>query len=202
MSLLRHAGRIQRALSVSRTLHCRIIHPPIRCLIGLSVSRSCFFEAFRRTPVLHSGISTIKPCFYSTFSYSPLQDILLADSEGLRGERDENDELGVGKVIQVVEKAKGFELKSEAIAFLDDSGIVPSQSVVNLAIWELRGSWELALLVFEWGAKLGCNDERTLGLIVWVLDTNDKFTVAWCLIREAHRSSVSIRLPMLIMIER
>ncbi|KAL8139332.1 hypothetical protein V2J09_005353 [Rumex salicifolius] len=202
MAFLRHARKIYRAFSLSPISQYTFVHPSIRSLVGSSNSSSCNFQTFRRTHVLHYSTSVNQPCFFSNSHYSPLKGIFSDELNGVSSEKNVIDELGIDKLIEVVNRAKGFEVKSEAIAFLDTSGVIPSQSIVNLAILELRDCWELALLVFEWGEKWGCNNERTLGLIVWVLGTYEKFSVAWCLIRDAHRSSLSIKLPMLVMIER
>jgi hypothetical protein len=69
-------------------------------------------------------------------------------------------------------------------------------------IWELREEWRLAFLAFKWGDKGGCVDEKACELMVWVLGNHRKFNTAWILIRDLHRSLMSTRKAMLIMIDR
>ena len=85
---------------------------------------------------------------------------------------------------------------------LDGSRAEPNLDLVYWAIWGLREDWELAYWVFNWGEKWGCNNEKTRGLVIWVLGKCNKFGVAWSLIRELHRSSLDTRRAMLIMIDR
>lgn len=105
-------------------------------------------------------------------------------------------------MIEAIQKADQFSSKDEAIEVLDKAGVKPKQDLVYWAIWDLRGEWKLAFLVFKWGEKWGCLGGKVWALMIWVLGNHRKFSTAWCLIRELHRSSMDIRRPMLVMIDR
>lgn len=98
--------------------------------------------------------------------------------------------------------AAHFPSEAEAMASLDESGIRANQNLVYSVIWELREEWRLAFLAFKWGDKWGCVDEKACELMVWVLGNHRKFNTAWILIRDLHRSLMSTRKAMLIMIDR
>ncbi|KAL3609359.1 hypothetical protein D5086_000379 [Populus alba] len=105
-------------------------------------------------------------------------------------------------LLQSLKKAAHFPSEAEAMASLDESGIRANQNLVYSVIWELREEWRLAFLAFKWGDKWGCVDEKACELMVWVLGNHRKFNTAWILIRDLHRSLMSTRKAMLIMIDR
>jgi hypothetical protein len=105
-------------------------------------------------------------------------------------------------LLQSLKMAAHFPSEAEAMASLDESGIRANQNLVYSVIWELREEWRLAFLAFKWGDKWGCVDEKACELMVWVLGNHRKFNTAWILIRDLHRSSMSTRKAMLIMIDR
>ncbi|KAK7261035.1 hypothetical protein RIF29_27338 [Crotalaria pallida] len=89
---------------------------------------------------------------------------------------------------------------SESITLLDQSGLQPNRDLICSAIWALREEWKAAFVAFNWG---NCyDDEKVCNLMIWVLGTHAKFSTAWSLIRDMHRSSISTREAMLIMIDR
>lgn len=106
------------------------------------------------------------------------------------------------RLLELLERAKNFSSEGEALAFLDDSGILPDNDSICSVLLALRGEWKLAVLAFKWAEKWGCDCKKALSLIVWVLGTHKKFNTAWCLIREFHRRSIDARQAMLVMIDR
>lgn len=110
--------------------------------------------------------------------------------------------MGVRKLIKAIEKADQFSSKEEAIEVLDKAGVEPKEELVYLAIWDLREEWKLAFLVFKWGEKFGCLGGKVWDLMVWVLGNHKKFSTAWCLIRDLHRSSMDTRRTMLVLMDR
>lgn len=105
-------------------------------------------------------------------------------------------------LLELFKRVKEFPSECDAVAFLDESGVTLDSELVCSAIWALRDEWRLAFLVFKWGDKLGCCNEKARSLIVWVLGSCKKFNIAWCLIRDMNRSSLDIRQAMFIMIDR
>ncbi|XP_027343466.1 pentatricopeptide repeat-containing protein At1g80880, mitochondrial [Abrus precatorius] len=83
---------------------------------------------------------------------------------------------------------------------LPSSGFQANRDLVCSAIWALREEWKPAFLAFKWNCHH--NDEKVCNLMIWVLATHAKFSTAWCIIRDMHRSSLSTRQAMLIMIDR
>ncbi|KAG5115145.1 hypothetical protein JHK84_041258 [Glycine max] len=79
------------------------------------------------------------------------------------------------------------------------SGFQANRDLICSAIWVLREEWKPALLAFKWSCH--GNDEKVCNLMIWVLATHGKFSTAWCIIRDMHRSSLSTRQAMLIMID-
>ncbi|KAH7865410.1 hypothetical protein Vadar_006322 [Vaccinium darrowii] len=140
--------------------------------------------------------STIQPSHDQTL-HDPIDF-----SECTNEKTHQNDRLGVRKLIKAIEKADHFSSKEEAIEVLDKAGVEPKEDLVYWAIWDLREEWKLAFLVFKWGEKWGCLGGKVWALMIWVLGNHKKFSTAWCLIQELHRSSVDIRRPMLVMIDR
>ncbi|XP_019436156.1 PREDICTED: pentatricopeptide repeat-containing protein At1g80880, mitochondrial [Lupinus angustifolius] len=89
---------------------------------------------------------------------------------------------------------------SESITLLDDSGFQANRDLICSAIWALREEWKAAFVAFNWG---NCyDDEKVCNLMIWVLGTHAKFSTAWSIIGDMHRSSISTRQAMLIMIDR
>ncbi|KAF8400514.1 hypothetical protein HHK36_013813 [Tetracentron sinense] len=112
------------------------------------------------------------------------------------------DESGVDGFVEILKQTNQFSSSEEVMAFIDESGIQPSGGLVYSAIWALRHEWRLAFWAFKWGEKWGCNSLKAWGLMIWVLGNQRKFNIAWCLIRDMHRSSMSTTRAMLIMIDR
>ncbi|XP_071731829.1 pentatricopeptide repeat-containing protein At1g80880, mitochondrial-like [Rutidosis leptorrhynchoides] len=92
--------------------------------------------------------------------------------------------------------------EGESLCFLDGSGINPSKDLIVSVIWELKDEWKLAFLVFKWGQKWKCDDEKAWSLMIWVLGNHKKFNTAWCLIKDLYQSSMDTQRPMFIMIDR
>jgi pentatricopeptide repeat protein len=106
------------------------------------------------------------------------------------------------KLLDLLKNALDFPYEDEAMDFLDESRVKPSNDLINSVILGLKDEWKLAYFVFKWGEKWGCNDEKNRSLIVWILGTNKKFNTAWCLIRDMHRASMDTKQGMLVMIDR
>ncbi|KAF9613756.1 hypothetical protein IFM89_010486 [Coptis chinensis] len=115
----------------------------------------------------------------------------------------ELDQTNHSTLVETLRKTKEFTSETEAMDFLDkvEEGVQLDCSLVCSVVWALRNEWELALLGFKWGQKLGCIDSSAWDLMVLVLGQNKRFGTAWCLIRNMHRSSLNVRRALLIMIE-
>ncbi|XP_061373141.1 pentatricopeptide repeat-containing protein At1g80880, mitochondrial [Gastrolobium bilobum] len=83
---------------------------------------------------------------------------------------------------------------------VDFSGFHANRDLICSAIWALREDWKPAFLAFKWNCH--DNDEKVCNLMIWVLGTHGKFSTAWSIIRDMHRSSLSTYRAMLIMIDR
>lgn len=105
-------------------------------------------------------------------------------------------------MIELLRRVALLPTEAEAMESLRTDGIVPNGGLVHSVVWALREEWRLAFLAFKWGDEWGCIDEKVLGLMTWVLGSHGKFSIAWCLIRDSHRSSVDTRQAMLVMIDR
>ncbi|KAI4355841.1 hypothetical protein L6164_004576 [Bauhinia variegata] len=115
---------------------------------------------------------------------------------------DDPEVPGLLQFLELLNKVAHFSSEAEAIAFLDESGIQANKNLVSSAIWALREEWRPAFFAFKWGHKWNCNDEKVCNLMIWVFGSHKKFSSAWCLIRDMHRSSLCTRRAMLIMIDR
>ncbi|KAF6172824.1 hypothetical protein GIB67_034676 [Kingdonia uniflora] len=113
-------------------------------------------------------------------------------------------EPGINGVLEILRKAKTFASQREGIAFLDESGVNPTEGLVCSVIWVLRNDWDLALLGFKWGEKWGCcnSGSGAWDLMVWVLGKHKRFGSAWHLVRMMIGAKVDPQQAMLIMIER
>lgn len=117
-------------------------------------------------------------------------------------ETHENAQLGVNKFSEFIQKAKNFDSGDEALDFLEKGGVKPNKDLIFSAILSLREEWKLAFLVFKWGEKWDCFDEKSLCLMIWVLGSHKKFSTAWSLIHDMHKSPVDVKQAILIMIDR
>lgn len=161
-------------------------------------------QTFRRTlsTPFHHTPPHKHSLYFSTFQPSSVQSHYNPiDFNAIVSNNNQNNELGVNKLVELVQKTKDFTSKKEAIDFVISSGISPDAHQFYLAIWELRNDWQLALLAFELNKKWGFITEKVLGLIVWVLGTHQKFDIAWSLIRDWHRLA-DTRQAMLAIIDR
>ncbi|CAK7336322.1 unnamed protein product [Dovyalis caffra] len=158
--------------------------------------RFFFYAAFHRT----LSIPTRSPRHFST-SQSFSTQYLNEPFELVQQRIHTHGPLQLG-LLQSLKKAAHFPSETEAMASLDDSGIKVNQSLVYSVIWELREEWKIAFLALKWGEKWGCVDEKACELMVWILGNHRKFNIAWILIRDLHRSLISTRRAMLIMIDR
>ncbi|XP_021736310.1 pentatricopeptide repeat-containing protein At1g80880, mitochondrial-like [Chenopodium quinoa] len=163
-----------------------------------------FSQTFRRTLSMHFHTPLHKQhsLYSSTLQPSLMQSIYNPiDFNAIVTENNQKDELGVVELVELVQKTKDFTSRKEAIDFVAGSSINLDANQVYIAIWELRNDWKLALLAFELNLKWGFENEKSLGLIVWVLGTHQKFDIAWSLIRDLH-GSADTRQAMLAIIER
>ncbi|GAB4850556.1 hypothetical protein Ancab_029865 [Ancistrocladus abbreviatus] len=203
MALLTSAGRVHRAhlhflacLSLRSIFH-RILYGP-----GSAGRISRVSQTFYQNLLVPSVSLVHNRLYFSPHQPFAFQNLCPIDLSELGDKENEIKELGVTKIVELVKKAADFTLKTESMAFLDDSSIEPNENLVYLAIWALRDDWESAMSVFKWGEKWGCNCEKILGLIVWVLSSEKQFSVAWCLIRDSLQLRMDTRRAMLVMIER
>uniref|UniRef100_A0A0R0G316 Pentacotripeptide-repeat region of PRORP domain-containing protein n=1 Tax=Glycine max TaxID=3847 RepID=A0A0R0G316_SOYBN len=102
--------------------------------------------------------------------------------------------------LHFLELLKKVTHSSQQALGLHLSGFQANRDLICSAIWVLREEWKPALLAFKWSCH--GNDEKVCNLMIWVLATHGKFSTAWCIIRDMHRSSLSTRQAMLIMIDR
>ncbi|CAL1376810.1 unnamed protein product [Linum trigynum] len=155
-----------------------------------------FSWAFRRTPCVRFQLSR---CFASHLHVSAEN---LGTALELIPERIDCHDPSKHTLVESLTVASQFSTEAEATTYLDDSGIKPSLELVYSVIWELRENWKVAFLAFKWGEKRECADEKACELLVWVLGNHHKFGIAWTLIRDLHRASLSIRSVLLVMIDR
>ncbi|CAN1121569.1 Pentatricopeptide repeat-containing protein At1g80880, mitochondrial [Linum perenne] len=198
MSFFSIASRILRSfhphffLSFPHSVH----HPSPLSALGTSAAVFPFSWAFHRAPCLQFQLSR---CFSSRQTVSPLN---LGTAIQLIEERISYHDPSRHPLMEALTVASHFSTETEAMASLDGCGIKPNMKLVYSVIWELRESWKAAFLAFKWGEKWECADERACELLVWVLGNHRKFGIAWTLVRDLHRASLSTRSALLIMIDR
>ncbi|KAK9149850.1 hypothetical protein Scep_008607 [Stephania cephalantha] len=108
----------------------------------------------------------------------------------------------VEQVLQLLRSAHNqFTSKTEAMAFLDQSGIGLTEDLVDSAIRALKSEWELAYLGFKWGERSGCDSVRVWELMVSVLGEHRRFGTAWRVVRDMVRSSMDVRGAVILMVE-
>ncbi|OWM81873.1 pentatricopeptide repeat-containing protein At1g80880, mitochondrial [Punica granatum] len=107
------------------------------------------------------------------------------------------------KLVHLLRAAASLPLlEPEAMESLESSGIDPALELVCSLIEKLKEEWRPALLAFKWGQKRGCVNEKVCCLMINVLGCHQKFSIAWCLIRDFHRMKMDTRRAMLVMIDR
>ncbi|XP_059641821.1 pentatricopeptide repeat-containing protein At1g80880, mitochondrial [Cornus florida] len=204
MALITFASRLRRTncqlflpFILTSTTHPLPPHPPTS-----QHTQHYFTLAFHQTILVPFHSLRNSPHF-STLQASHNQSLCEpVDFVEYKPKTHQQNQSGVHELVQLLKKAKGFVSEEEAIAFLDDSRVELNTDLIQSTIWEVRDEWKLAFLVFKWGEKWGCNVEKTWGLVIWVLGNHKKFNIAWCLIRDLHRSSsMDTRAAMLIMID-
>ncbi|XP_030551261.2 pentatricopeptide repeat-containing protein At1g80880, mitochondrial isoform X1 [Rhodamnia argentea] len=149
-----------------------------------------------------SGAFRRKPCDYSPCSHlSGLRffSIQIRCDPDVVPEKSDPQE---STVVELLKQVSLLPTEAEVMESLKTSGIVPNGDLICSVVWALREEWRLAVLAFKWGDKWGCIDEKVLNLMTWMLGSHGKFSIAWCLIRDSHRSSVDTRQAMLVMIDR
>ncbi|KAA8540553.1 hypothetical protein F0562_024528 [Nyssa sinensis] len=204
MALLAFARKLQRTplqLFLPRILSS-ITHPLIPSSSSSLHRINYFIQPFHQTLIVPSHAFQ-HSSYFSTLGSSHNQTLdEPVDFDGYTEKPHQQSQPAVLEFVGLLKDAKNFVSEIEAIAFLDDSGFQPNENLIFSTIWALRDEWKLAFLVFKWGEKWSCSDEKISGLMIWVLGNHKKFNTAWCLIRDLHRSSVDIRQAMLIMIDR
>ncbi|XP_020232243.1 pentatricopeptide repeat-containing protein At1g80880, mitochondrial [Cajanus cajan] len=144
-------------------------------VIGIAISNSFSSQAMHQTVSLHSHSQSQD---YAPFNFN-------SDDPTLP---------------QFLELLKRMAHSSPQAEDLHLSGFQANRDFICSAIWALRDQWKPALLAFQWNCHH--NDVKVCNLMIWVLATHGKFSTAWCIIRDMHRSSLSTRQAMLIMIDR
>ena len=185
-----------------RTNHS-ILTPPSSSNPSSSVPVHHFSQAFHQTVLSLSLRPT--PCIphlstLHSFTTQVIKDPITFNDEKFQL-RDPQDP-ALLHVLELLKKVAQFSSEIEATTFLDDSGIEANTNLVSSAIWALREEWKGAFFAFKWGEKWNCNDEQVFNLMIWILGNHAKFSTAWCLIRDMHRSSMCTRRAMLLMIDR
>ncbi|KAK1363968.1 pentatricopeptide repeat-containing protein, mitochondrial [Heracleum sosnowskyi] len=195
-NIVRRLQRTQSHLFLSHVL------TPIK-VQNISRLSNFFIQAFHQTPLLHSRS-------FTTTIHSGTRQVLkslsvyeVTNFTHIVNEDRACHQSDVNKLCDLMKQFIGLPSEEEeAITLLDDSGVEPNESLVYSVIWEFREDWKISSLLFKWGEKWKCNGGKNWSLIVWVLGNHKKFNIAWCVIRDMHRSSLDTRKAMLIMIDR
>ncbi|KAL9247494.1 hypothetical protein vseg_020920 [Gypsophila vaccaria] len=156
-----------------------------------------FSHTFHPTPSSHSQLPNFST-FHPSSPHPPYHPINLHD---FLADKTRETEPGTLQLLELVRKTEGFSSRKDALDFIVNSGVFVDADHVYFSIWALMEDWKSALLAFELAGKRGFVDHKMLSLIVWVLGKNQKFDIAWCLIREFH-SVVDTRPAMLAVIDR
>ncbi|XP_058067684.1 pentatricopeptide repeat-containing protein At1g80880, mitochondrial [Magnolia sinica] len=109
---------------------------------------------------------------------------------------------GLDGFLQILSQTKELSSNEDSIAFLEETGVRPTSSLVYEAMRVVRNDWKLAFLAFSWGEKCGCGSVGAWNLMIWILGKQRKFHVAWQLVRDMHRSAITTHRALLILIER
>ncbi|KAJ3693338.1 hypothetical protein LUZ60_008818 [Juncus effusus] len=106
--------------------------------------------------------------------------------------------------LQLISCAKSLSpSKKEALSFLKNSeSVEPSRELVCKALWELREDWEAALLCFRWGEESVLNCAWAWHFIIHLMGKNERFHMAWYLVRKMRRNGVLTSQAMIIMMQR
>lgn len=163
---------------LSRWLHgiakrSKLIGP----VIGIASNSSFSSQALHQTVSLH--------CHPQSQDYAPFNFNFNLDDPTLP------------QFLESLKKVANSSSQEEGLHLSDFEG---NRDLICTAIWALREEWKPALLAFQWNCHH--NDEKVCNLMIWVLATHGKFSTAWCIIRDMHRSSLSTRQAMLIIIDR
>lgn len=105
-------------------------------------------------------------------------------------------------LVDLLREAASLPLEPKSMESLESSGMEPTSELVFSVMEKLREEWRPALLAFKWGQKRDCIDEKACNLMVNILGSHEKFSIAWCLIRDFRRMKMDTRRAMLIMIDR
>lgn len=170
----------------------RTLHPS-----NLTVTPHHLSQGFQQIVSLPSHF--LKPSF--SYHSRPLSNPIDFNADKFHFRGDPIDPV-LQQFLELLRKVDYSSSQAEAMAFLDGSGIKANRNLIGSAIWELREEYDAAFLAFKWGKKWNCNDENVYQLMIWVLGYHRKFSTAWGLIQDMHRSSLCTRQAMLIMIDR
>ncbi|KAK4800398.1 hypothetical protein SAY86_020885 [Trapa natans] len=105
-------------------------------------------------------------------------------------------------LVDLLREAATLPLEPESMESIERLGIDQTPELVFSVIEKLREEWRPALLAFKWGQKRDCINEETYNLMVYILGSHGKFSIAWCLIRDIHQIKKNTRRAMLTMIDR
>nr|XP_043617565.1 pentatricopeptide repeat-containing protein At1g80880, mitochondrial [Erigeron canadensis] len=154
------------------------------------ITTSIFFQAFRRTLSIQSHSTYNYTHFIANFHPLPQVQSLCKATKS-----------GVIELLKLLRSNVNPE-SGEPFDFLDGSGIKPNRELIVSCIWELREEWKLGFLVFKWGQKWKCDDQKAWNLMIWVLGNHKKFSISWSLIKDLYQSDMDTQQPMFIMIDR
>uniref|UniRef100_A0A1D1XF36 Pentatricopeptide repeat-containing protein At1g80880, mitochondrial n=1 Tax=Anthurium amnicola TaxID=1678845 RepID=A0A1D1XF36_9ARAE len=106
-------------------------------------------------------------------------------------------------VLDLISRARAeSSSKKEALAFLRASGVELTAGLVTSALWELRREWKSAILAFLWGEECLLDRPGAWHLMLWVLGKQQKFDIAWLLVRQMHQLNILTQRPFVILMER
>ncbi|CAJ2642970.1 unnamed protein product [Trifolium pratense] len=140
-------------------------------------------QAFYQTLSIHSHSNNHYPPppypFHFNFDFN--HPTLLKFIQFLKNNNDKNDD-------------------DDDVHFLSSLEEPNADLICSAAIWVLREDWKPAFRAFKLNSLY--NNEKTCNLMIWVLGTHAKFSIAWSIIRDMHNSSLSTHQAMLIIIDR
>ncbi|KAL6009613.1 hypothetical protein ACLOJK_000041 [Asimina triloba] len=171
-----------------------IIHPPLLpCPLPLI---SPFPSSLPKSYLQNRSLTSLE-----SSPTAPLSDSS-SDYETDEAELPHSSDHNLDGFLQILSKTKEISSYEGFFAFLDESGVQPTAGLVYEAMRAVRSDWKLALRVFNWGEKCGCNGVGAWNLMVWILGKQRRFDVAWRLVREMHLLAMAPRQALLIMMKR
>lgn len=203
IGLLIHVRRLHRAnpsIFLAQQLNPLAYQKLSSCFIGPSSSHHSI-GAFQQT-LINPCHSSLQSLHFSTSQSSDQRFAydIINFSQCVKETR-ENAQVGFSELTELIQKAKDFDSGDEALDFLDKGGVKPNKDLIFSSIFALRKEWMLAFLLYKWGERWDCVNEKIWCLMIWVLGNHTKFGTAWSLIHDLHKNSVDTKEALLIMID-